>query len=478
MAMDQRHLREILDAVFARQDMDDVCRRHDVGGIIRILGKFGITQGQIASLTGITQGRISEYKTGKRIPTAKSTFEAIADGLDMPAHLRHHLGLSPANDATGASGAQVINGEFQIATDTFDLQLLAEEVGKRGDALKRRELLGMIARLGATTTLAQNEVWERLAYALTKPSALDEAVVREMEARSAGFHRLEEIMSANSIYKGLALHLREVGTILNGTATDPKDELRQRLIVVAAESSVLAGWIASDMGSPTTARNFYTTAERAAKEANDPSIIACAYAYRSYIPSAKGSHGRARALLASALEVLPPSSSPGTMSWLAARHAEESAALGDKESAIHSWARAEEAFSISDPEEDRVWTRFLDQDRFDSFRIATYSRMGRLNEAEEMAHAVIARLPQVERKRAAIILADIATAHIVQGSIDAAAKVARDGLAAVRETEYALWLPRFEVLAESLRRWQTQPMVRAFMEDLAMTKRQFSLSQR
>ncbi|WP_436756713.1 helix-turn-helix domain-containing protein [Streptosporangium sp. V21-05] len=477
MVMDRQNVREILDAVFARQDMDDVCRRRDLGGIIRILGKYGITQGQIASLTGIAQGRISEYKTGKRVPTAKSTFEAIADGLGIPAHSRRALGLSPNSGADGAEGARVVGGDFQLPTDTFDLQLLAEAVGKRGDALKRRELLSMIARLGATTSLAQSEVWERLSYALAKPSAIDEAIVREMEARSAGFHRLEEIMSANSIFKGLAAHLREVGTILNGTTTDPNDELRRRLIVVAGESSVLAGWIASDMGSPTTARNFYSTAERAAKEANDPSIIACTYAYRSYIPSAKGSHGRARALLGSALELLPPSVSPGTTSWLAARHAEESAALGDKENALRSWAQAHEAFSVADPEEDRVWTRFLDQDRFDSFRIATYSRIGRLTEAEEMAHAVIARLPQVDRKRAAIILGDIATAHIVQGSIEEAAKLARDGLAAVRETESVIWLPRFEVIAESLRRWRTQPAVRAFMEDLIMTKRQFSSSQ-
>jgi hypothetical protein len=69
------------------------------------------------------------------------------------------------------------------------------------------------------------------------------------------------------------------------------------MIVIAGESSVLAGWAASDVGDSTTARNFYGTAERAAKEANDPGINACALTYRSYIPSTKGNHGRSRALL-------------------------------------------------------------------------------------------------------------------------------------------------------------------------------------
>ena len=88
-----------------------------------------------------------------------------------------------------------------------------------------------------------------------------------MEARSAGFHHLEEIVSAPVLLKGLTVHLREVSTLLHGSTGDRGDSLRRRLIVVAGESSVLAGWLASDIGDSVTARNFYDTAEKAAKEA-------------------------------------------------------------------------------------------------------------------------------------------------------------------------------------------------------------------
>lgn len=107
----------------------------------------------------------------------------------------------------------------------------------------------------------------------------------------------------------------------------------------AGESALVAGWLASDMGDATMARNFYNTAERAAKETSYP-IAACAFGYRSCIPSTKGANGRARALLTGALEALPNDSlSPGTLSWLAARYAEESAALGDKQQALVSWGK-------------------------------------------------------------------------------------------------------------------------------------------
>lgn len=474
MAVEQPGVFEIVERVCARQDVNDACQRRDLGTIIRILGAHGVTQGKIASLTGISQGRLSEYKTGKRQPEASSTFESFADGLAMPAHSRRALGLAPA---AGSSATRTGDG-FEVPADTFDLQLLAETVGKRGDSMKRREIIELAGKLGAVTAVAQAEVWERLTHALTSPASTDESSLREMEARSAGFHRLEELIPAPVLFKGLTAHLRELSTLLNGLPADPKDEIRSRLITVAGESSVLAGWAASDMGDPSTARHFYETAERAAKESSDPAIAACALAYRSYIPSTKGAHGRARMLLTEALDIMPASASPGTLSWLAARHAEESAALGDRPQALKSWRQAEEAFSIADPEEDRVWTRFLDQNRFDSYHIATYSGIGQLDQAQAVAETVMARLDQTDRKKAAIILESIAVAHLSRGSVTEACRLARSGLAVVRETEFAMWLPRFDAIGIGLRRWQGQPAVRAYLEDLAMTRRQFASSPR
>jgi tetratricopeptide (TPR) repeat protein len=295
-----------------------------------------------------------------------------------------------------------------------------------------------------------------------------------MEARSAGFHRLEEIVSAPQLLKGLTVQIREVTTLLSGTASEPRDELRKRLLVVAGESSVLAGWAASDLGDSVTARNFYDTAAKAAEEAKDPEITACALAYRSYIPSAKGANGRARVLLTDALKVLPRNASPGTLAWIAARHAEESARLGDSVQALTSWEHAEEAYGVSDTDDDRVWTRFLDQNRFDSYRLSTLAKIGRLDEAQEVASALLAGLDHPDRKKAAIIFEDMATAYLAHGAVNEASRLAKNGLAVLRETEFTMWLPRYEVIAQSLRNQSRQPAVRAYLEEFAMTKRQFA----
>jgi hypothetical protein len=103
--------------------------------------------------------------------------------------------------------------------------------------VRRRDLLALAAQLGAGAAAGHGEVWERLADALTRPGSLNETVVRELEARSAGLYLLEEIIPAQDVLKVLVAHLREVSTLLSGRAGDPDDELRRRLIVAPGRAA-------------------------------------------------------------------------------------------------------------------------------------------------------------------------------------------------------------------------------------------------
>jgi transcriptional regulator with XRE-family HTH domain len=476
LALKAEELRERLEKVFARQDFFEACKRRDAGAMVRILGSHGITQGQIAALTGLSQVTLSRYATGKNQAQYASTLESFADGLGMPLRHRQALGLTGDTSPDRAVPGSLPDG---MPADTFDLLRLAEVIGRNGMDVNRRDLITAAAAIGASAAITHNEAWERLAYALTNPSTLSEAAVREAEARTAGFHLIEPMVPDLALLKGLTVQLNEISTLLGGTAIDRKNPLRNRLLVTAGESAVLAGWSASNAGDSGAARNWYDTAATAAKQANDPAIVACALAYRSYVPSAKGANGRARVLLVEALDILSSqagAASPGTIAWISAMHAVESAQLGDTRQALTSWKRAEEAYSVADPEEDRVWTHFLDRNRFDSYQIAAYSRIGRMDEAQEVATTVLARLgPQDRnRKKAVIIFEDIARAHLTRGSVTEASKFAKTGIATLREIGFVMWLPKFEAIAQALRAHNRQPTVRAYLEEYATTKRQFS----
>jgi transcriptional regulator with XRE-family HTH domain len=317
MAEPEHELRDKLARVFARQDFYQACARQDAGAIVRVCMANGITQGQIAARTGLAQSTLSNYARGKNDAKWASTLEKLAEGLAMPPQLRQALGLSGQASPDGSRpAASTVTG---VPADTFDLHLLAEAMGRNGTDVKRRDMRTMAAQLGAAAALAHTSIFERLAQALTGPGAADEPLVRQLEARSAGFYLLEEIVPAPAVLKALTAHLREVSTLLS---SGPAGELRRRLIVVAGEGSLLAGWSASALGDSGAARNLYDTAITAARQADDPAMTACALTYRSYLPAASGAHGRARVLLAQALENTSPQASPATAAWVAARHAE------------------------------------------------------------------------------------------------------------------------------------------------------------
>ena len=108
MAVDTPAIREVVERVFARQDVLNACKRRDLSTMITILGANGVTQIQIAALMGkTTQGRLSEYKMHKRAPTME-TFKKFADGLGLPPAARLALGL--ASEAADSSSSEVAGG--------------------------------------------------------------------------------------------------------------------------------------------------------------------------------------------------------------------------------------------------------------------------------------------------------------------------------------------------------------------------------
>ena len=93
MVLGLSEVRRIVERVCARQDVLDACAERDLGYVIAVFEKNGLTQVQMASLTGLHQNRLSDYKTGKHRPKEYSVFAAFADGMGFPPAARQALGL-------------------------------------------------------------------------------------------------------------------------------------------------------------------------------------------------------------------------------------------------------------------------------------------------------------------------------------------------------------------------------------------------
>ena len=152
MALGIFEVREIVERVFAQQDVLDACARRDLGRVIMILGAQGLTQGRISELTGISQGRLSEWARRKRKPRASSVFEAFADGLGLPPAARQALGL--AFDSPGEPGpAQPGPDRDRIAPP--HAQALPAAAGPGSPCPARVPVEGVASLLGRGTVQAQ-----------------------------------------------------------------------------------------------------------------------------------------------------------------------------------------------------------------------------------------------------------------------------------------------------------------------------------
>jgi transcriptional regulator with XRE-family HTH domain len=461
MILNRQEVQETVNRVFARQDVIEACKRRerrDIGLIISLLGSHGISQGLIASLTGIPQGRLSEYKTGKRQPTL-NTLEEFADGLGIPEHARRALGLA-ARDGEPTATTPSASAD---TTAMPDLLTVAWMAGSLNNHVDRRAVLQLAATLFAAPLLGVEEPMERLAYALIGPATLQEDTVTFLEQCTVGLHRIEPMFQARLVHRSIMSHLREVTALLEG---HPRDPLRPRLLRVAGESAVLGAWTAWDLGEGAHSARMYRITEMAAREAQDPVIMACANTFRSYATSGPSAHEDARRLLADARECLPAKGENATRAWVLGREAEEAAAITDP-AAKDLIKQAAEAFEDSKPQKERPWTRFLDETRMNALALSTYTRIGDEQQVHALAHDLLATVAPAS-KRAALINADVGVAAVRLGDISSGLTYGRRSLEAVRasETSFGLW--RLEELARALAQ---EPRARELRNEIRQARR-------
>jgi transcriptional regulator with XRE-family HTH domain len=221
----------------------------------------------------------------------------------------------------------------------LDRRLEAESVAE----LRRRDVLRLGGAVSGLTAVAPMlESWDRLVLALQGSGTVDDDVVANLEAQTAGFHELERQLPGRALFPKLEAHLDGLADVLRGQMSSAQ---RRRLIRVAGDAAVLAGWITWDMRSRVAAMRLYKTASVAAHEADDPALLACTLAYRSYAIGVDGDHRTAVGMLAKAVRHAEAAGYTKAVAWLRARQAEELSSLGDT-SALDEIEKAMTAFDL------------------------------------------------------------------------------------------------------------------------------------
>jgi transcriptional regulator with XRE-family HTH domain len=415
----------------------------------RLMASHGETQ------VGVDENTIGRWERGARKPEPRyRRYLCLLYGK-----LAHELGF--VEDPEPPGGESLLPSEQDDPPILYDLWSSVMDVARRAFLRQAAVVAGAVA-VTKPLELLDRQPWEQLSIALQRTAAVDPAMVDRLEETTGEFYRTEEQMPARELLGGVLQHLARLVHHLQGSPPGP---YRRRLTRSAGETAALAGWLSFELGDGPATRGYYDAALDAAKETDDRALCAWVLGMMSFRPSAVGDQRTALALVRDAQRAGGRSTTSTTRAWLAGLEAEAHAGMGDARATRAALARAEAAFGRTQPDADPSWIGFFDQSRLDGMKVASLMRIEPAA-AQAVSRQALASLQPSMTKKRSIILADLASAHVHQGEVAEACRLAGQALAIVGQTESAVGLQRVQELRARLEPWKDSHAVRQLDEQL------------
>jgi hypothetical protein len=259
-----------------------------------------------------------------------------------------------------------------------------------------------------------------LAARLSAAASIDAGLVTLFEAQTQSFRMLDKQLGARRLLEQTEAHIGQMTDLWTYALPGAQ---RFALAAAVAEAAALAGWQALDLGDPGKAWALHETAKSAARESENPSIVAHVTAQQAYALLDLGRAADAVTLVRHARREADGRVPDLLRSWLWAAEAEASAAAGAGVDAQAALDRAAESLPPGDAGDDLPFL-FLDDAHLGRWRGHCLARLGLSEAVQELTEAVT-RLDPTFTRAAAGLRCDLAMAHSVRGQHEEARAEAR-----------------------------------------------------
>jgi hypothetical protein len=439
MALALSEVRVIVQRVCTRPDVLEACQQHDIGYVVDVLGKNKpkVTQGQIAALTGIAQGRLSEYMRHKRTPEKVAIFRDFADGLGMPAVARQALGLAPPQ--SGAADRGLVPAMREPPDDTnLAYPETADDAAANATTLWHVDLVdpteltrGRIdpgrwndASLRWLVDPASQAVESANGVHIGMPDVVRFRVTVEM------FQRLDDQYGGGHARQALIQYLRiDAERLLRGRYTAA---VGAALFSSVAEATLLAAWMTYDAAPASRlAQKYFIQALKLAQVGNDRLLGASILDAMSHQATYTGRFLEAANLSRAARTGTHGVATATLTSHFHTMEARALARLGDAKACDHALAEATREFERRNPDSDPRWIRYFTEAELAAEFGHCLRDLGRAGDAAHYASASIGAVNGDMFMRsdffAAMVLAD---SHLGAGELEQACYVALKALTA------------------------------------------------
>ncbi len=316
----------------------------------------------------------------------------------------------------------------------------------------------------ATDPLLGMEAAERLDYVMQHPRSVDLATVADLRERAQSLTKQYDLAASTTLLPAAGECTSQV-TFLRKHAPDSR--VRHELQIVEAQLATLMGqlvWDASQRRDHATAVGYYDQAISAANQAGDPTAEAYARLRKSYVALYGEQDPRAGRRLAQQAAALVDDGASHALPGLALLHVGEGhAMLGERRECEAALGAAEahlEAMQSGDP----AYSLFS-SDRLGRVRGSCYLTLGDGAKARPILEST-ARSLQGRHKSKAIILGNLALAHIGQRDLDQAVAVLHRAIDLLEISRGGGGLNVAFAAVRELRPWRHEPFAQDLNERL------------
>jgi len=392
-------------------DMKRVLVDRDVSSVYRLLRRVGISQRQIAALTGQSQSEVSEILKGRQV-MAYDVLLRISDGLGIP---RGYMGLA-YDEATATS----------VAGPPDDAK--AEE----DESVKRRKLLGHgAAVLFGTTVFEEGKgEWLPSVTQTPAPSHIGITDVKQVEAATKAMRDLDYQFGGGACRDAVVAQLSWAQRLLSASG---HEGVRRRLFRALGDLQNLAGWTTFDVGLLDSSRSHFATALEFAKESGDASLMSNIMYRIGRVYLHEQIPNEALKWFQLGQIAAQQSGSELAVAVLCANEAWAYAMMNNDEQARKMLGRAQSELARADLAEAPAWARFFNETDMHAMTGTIYTELSAF-ETRHTAVAVPALLQalagydELMSRSQTFTLTHLATNYLRQGDVDQGVRIGREAL--------------------------------------------------
>nr|WP_242613435.1 helix-turn-helix transcriptional regulator [Herbihabitans rhizosphaerae] len=394
--------------------MRDALVAREVSAVYRLLRRHGVSQRQIAAMTGQSQSEVSEILKGRQV-MAYDVLVRIAGGLGVP---RGYMGLA-YDDVTAVRVA----GSKEVT-----------EPEEEDESMKRRQFLAHAAAVtvGANVLgIAEPGSWVAHAAQTPAPHRIGMTDVRQIEAATKALRALDYRYGGGACRDAVVAQLSWGRQMLGSTASD---QVKQKLHIALADLHSLAGWTSHDIGLHDAARTHFGKALELAKEGGNEQLVANVLYRMGRVYIHTKAPDEALKMLQLGQIAAQESGSELAVAVICANQAWAYAMMGHKDMAMQLVGRTRDEWQRAQGKEVEDWVRFFGEtDVYGMIgTVHTVLAQGEHPEHTKFAIPALTRCIDLygeEMTRSKTFgLSLLATNHLLDGDVDHGAKLGRTAI--------------------------------------------------